>query len=134
MELKAIHLIRRLERIDRDLEELNNLQMGIREDREYAPRIIDPLMDESIRLKKLKSKILSLIIKNPPENLTSGPVKSTPQVEITVKSDKPAAVKTQDDKKKIQETEKSPEKSPSGANQEKQKKHNPYKFIFEQNN
>jgi hypothetical protein len=72
VQLKVIHLIRRLDRIRRDIEELERLQSGIREDREYATRIIDPLIEETQRLKKLRNRILSQIIKSPPESLQGG--------------------------------------------------------------
>ena len=133
MELKAIHLIRRLERIDRDLEELNSLQQGIREDREYAPRIIDPLLEESTRLKKLKSRILSLIIKNPPENLVADvhlQKNSIPEVEITIQHEKKS--KSSGEEKKPPQSNIDHAKSQDVRSQ--QKKSNPYRFIFEQNN
>ncbi len=66
MKLKVIHLIRRLERIERDLEELGNLQNTIHEDREYAGRLRDSLVEETLRLKKLRNRLYSQIIKNPP--------------------------------------------------------------------
>jgi hypothetical protein len=124
-----------LERIDRDIEELNNLQMGIREDREYATRIMDPLLDESSRLKKLRSKILSQSIKNPPENLTESiqlQKNTTPEVEITIQRDH-RIEKPPEEQKKTQISEKNQVKHVSPPKSE-QKKSNPYRFIFEQNN
>ncbi len=62
-------MLRRVERIDRDLEELENIQNSIREDRDYAGRLRESLIDESIRLDNLKGRIFSQIVINPPKNL-----------------------------------------------------------------
>jgi hypothetical protein len=71
MKLKAAHLLRRLERIHRDLEELDDLQKSIREDREYAGRLRNSLVDESIRLNTLRERVLTQVIR-PPEQQGTG--------------------------------------------------------------
>lgn len=71
VKLKVVHLLRRMERIHRDMQELENLQNAIRDDRDYADRLKNSLVDESLRLSELKRKILSQIIKNPPDFLMS---------------------------------------------------------------
>ncbi|MBI3396502.1 MAG: hypothetical protein HY042_11745 [Spirochaetia bacterium] len=69
VKLKAAHLLRRLEQIDRDLEELERLRNSIKDDRHYAERIRASLAEEIVRLKELESRILGQVIKNPPEFL-----------------------------------------------------------------
>ncbi len=66
VKLKVIHFLRRMDRIRRDLEELDKLQNAIQKDREYSHRLKDTFLDESQRLKKLQSRMLNLIVKNPP--------------------------------------------------------------------
>lgn len=80
MKLKVIHLIRRLERIERDLEELQNLENSLSPDREYASRLYDSMQEEEIRLSNMKNRILSQVVKNPPQNLSEIPI---PHFEIT---------------------------------------------------
>lgn len=70
MKLKVVHLLRKLDTIDRDLEELENLQNAIHENRIYSGRLRMSLGEETTRLKKLKSRILSQVIASPPS--TSG--------------------------------------------------------------
>lgn len=59
LKLKVIHLLRRLERIERDLEELDGMLSGLPMDREYSIRLRDSLIEESSRLKDFKQKILT---------------------------------------------------------------------------
>ena len=59
LKLKVIHLLRRLERIERDLEELDGMLSGLPMDREYSLRLRDSLIEESSRLKDFKQKILT---------------------------------------------------------------------------
>ncbi len=66
MKLKVAHLLRRMERIQRDLEELDHLQKSIREDRDYAGRLRNSLVDESIRLHTLRERLLGQVI-HPPQ-------------------------------------------------------------------
>ena len=66
MKLRAVHLLRRLETIDRDLLELDTLQDRIRDDRIYADRLRSSLVEEALRLRNLKARILSQVIRNPP--------------------------------------------------------------------
>lgn len=65
MNLRVIHLIRKVERIDRDLEELDTLLGTLQMDREYSLRLRDSLVDESFRLKQLRQKISAQVIRIP---------------------------------------------------------------------
>ncbi len=78
MKLKAIHLLHRLERLDRDLEELQLLQNSIQADRAYARTLKESLMEEFGRLRQLKSRILSQVIRTPPAGLTGEAESSKP--------------------------------------------------------
>lgn len=73
MKLRAVHLLRKLETIERDLLELDTLQDRIRDDRIYADRLRSSLTDEAMRLKGLRTRILSQVIRNPPEMLLNPP-------------------------------------------------------------
>jgi len=64
--LKVIHLIRKIERIDRDMEEIQTLLNTLQMDREYSKKIKDSLIEEYHRLKQLKSMILKQVIHIPP--------------------------------------------------------------------
>ncbi|MDW7975076.1 MAG: hypothetical protein RMI35_00810 [Leptospiraceae bacterium] len=57
MNLKVIHLIRKLERIERDIEEIQNMLNTLPSDREYFPKLKDSLLDEYHRLNQLKKEI-----------------------------------------------------------------------------
>ncbi len=70
VKIKVIHLLRRLERIDRDLEELDRLKATIQEDREYAERLRDSLAEESRRLHQLRDRILVQVVLHPPDEKT----------------------------------------------------------------
>jgi len=132
VKLKVIHLIRRIERIRRDIDELEQLQSGIRDDREYAPRLIDPLIDETLRLKKLENRIQNQIVKEPPQILTE--VKSTapaprPEVELPEKRKKEATLET--GHRTEPDTEKPtfpPETAPRKGGEHKKIS---YRFIFD---
>lgn len=65
MSLRVVHLLRKTERIDRDLEELDSLLNSLQMDREYSSRLKDSLIDESFRLRQLKQKINSQVIRIP---------------------------------------------------------------------
>lgn len=71
MNLRVIHLLRKVERIDRDIEELDALLSTLQMDREYSARLRDSLIEESFRLRQLKQRIHSQVIRIPPhlENL-----------------------------------------------------------------
>jgi len=64
--LKVIHLIRKIERIDRDMEEIQTLLNTLQMDREYSKKIKDSLIEEYHRLKQLKSMILKQVVHIPP--------------------------------------------------------------------
>ncbi len=63
--LKVIHLIRKIERIDRDMEEIQTLLNTLQMDREYSKKIKDSLIEEYHRLKQLKSMILKQVVHIP---------------------------------------------------------------------
>ncbi|MBW7858591.1 MAG: hypothetical protein H3C43_09955 [Leptonema sp. (in: Bacteria)] len=65
MNLRVAHLLRKTERIDRDLEELDSLLNSLQMDREYSIRLRDSLIDESFRLRQLKQKINGQVIRIP---------------------------------------------------------------------
>ncbi|GIX41763.1 MAG: hypothetical protein KatS3mg129_1496 [Leptospiraceae bacterium] len=66
MNLKVIHLIRKIERIERDMEEIQTLLNTLQMDREYSKKLKDSLIEEYHRLKKLRSTILKQIVHIPP--------------------------------------------------------------------
>lgn len=74
MKLRAVHLIRHVERVDRDLEELRRLEQSLKEDRGYAARLRDSLIDETMRLEQIKNRIMSQVVKAPLELPSEDPV------------------------------------------------------------
>lgn len=69
MKIKVATLLSRLEKIERDLAELERLKESIQDDRNYANRLRASLVDETVRLKDLQGRLLSAVVKNPPESL-----------------------------------------------------------------
>lgn len=69
MALKVIHLLTRLEKIERDLSEIANLQNSLQENRDYAMRLQESLQEEQLRLRELQNRIYSQVVKNPPPEL-----------------------------------------------------------------
>lgn len=69
MKLRAIHLLNRMERIERDLNEMQTLRSTLQDDRDYAGRLRSSLQDETLRLRELQSQILAQVIQNPPAEL-----------------------------------------------------------------
>jgi len=67
VKLRAIHLIRHLERIERDLEELRKLDSALKEDRGYAARLRGSVQDESIRLEQIKTWLMQQVVRAPDE-------------------------------------------------------------------
>lgn len=67
MNIKVIHLIRKLERIERDIEEIKNLISTLQMDREYSAKLKDSLIEEYHRLKNLKKEIFKQVVFIPPE-------------------------------------------------------------------
>lgn len=67
--LKVVHLLHKLEMIERDLAEITAMQESLKDDRGYAARLRDSLGDEALRLKELQSRIRSQVIRNPPREL-----------------------------------------------------------------
>ena len=69
MQFKAIHLLLRLQKIERDLAELSELQNAVQSDRVYARAVRSSLEEEARHLQRLKKDILAQVVKNPPEFL-----------------------------------------------------------------
>jgi hypothetical protein len=69
--LKVIHLLTRLEKIERDLSEIANLQNSLQENRDYAQRLQESLQEEQLRLRELQNRIHSQVVKNPPAELAA---------------------------------------------------------------
>lgn len=67
--LKVIHLLHKLEMIDRDLAEIESMQGALKDDRAYTQRLRDSLVEEAVRLKELQTRIRSQVIRNPPAAL-----------------------------------------------------------------
>jgi hypothetical protein len=59
-----------MERIERDLSEIQTLRSTLQDDREYSSRLRHSLQDETVRMRELQSRILSQVILNPPTALT----------------------------------------------------------------
>ncbi len=86
LKLKVIHLLRRLERIERDLEELDGMLSGLPMDREYSIRLRDSLIEESSRLKDFKQKILTqrVISDNPSAIETADTEEGSVNAEVSI--------------------------------------------------
>jgi hypothetical protein len=137
VKLKAIHLLRRLERIDRDLEELQQLQNSIQEDRAYARTLKESLSEEFSRLRQFKSRILTQIITNPPPELSgeeSAPLRTPvstpgtheirrPEISIPILKKEPEAVRS--------EPKSIPEAVSSVAAKEPAPKKPAFRFVYD---
>ena len=95
MNLRVVHLLRKVERIDRDIEELDALMGTLQMDREYSARLRDSLVEESFRLRQLKQRINSQVIRIPPHfeaMLADGRrPEITVRPDVAVRSDRPDA-------------------------------------------
>ncbi|HMZ38134.1 MAG: hypothetical protein K1X70_18445 [Leptospirales bacterium] len=69
VKLRAVHLLRHLERVERDLEELKRLEQGLKDDRAYTARLRDSLVDEQLRLEQSRARLLQQVVKAPPEKV-----------------------------------------------------------------
>jgi len=151
MNLRVIHLLRKVERIDRDVEDLDALLETLQMDREYSARLRDSLVEEAFRLRQLKQRINSQVIRVPEhfESLLSG---TKPTATVTVaaaqiaekvsmpipsqKSESQAALSTAP--KKAEAAAATPKPSETGSNQKpvsqpakSDKKKPPFLFRFE---
>ena len=116
MKLRAIHLIRHLERIERDLDELRKLDSTLKEDRGYAARLKGSVQDEMVRLEQIQTRLMQQVVRAP-EEARRDPVQvqleavSQPRPEIIipgkiqgpargVRTDKPVKVRKEPEKKK----------------------------------
>ncbi len=69
MHLKTIHLSNHLNKIERDIEEMENLATSLKNDRSYASQLHRSLKEETQKLNELREKILAQVIKEPPKFL-----------------------------------------------------------------
>ena len=69
--IKIIHALKRLEAIDRDIEELRTIEKELSDDRSYTNAIKISLELQINNLLNEKVKLMELRISNPPDNLTS---------------------------------------------------------------
>lgn len=145
MNLKVIHLIRKLERIDRDLEEIQTMLNTIQMDREYSKKLKDSLIDEYHRLKQLKTTILKQVVLIPPHFeqfieetvLNHQKKEKNPKIEIiSINKPENSTKFIEDNSKKIDSTENnsskfSKEKKISSKNSDEKTKKSPFIFKFE---
>ena len=66
MQLKVIHLFNHLQKIERDIAELNTLKSSLQDSRTYTSRIRLALDEERESLQSMEHKILNQVVKNPP--------------------------------------------------------------------
>lgn len=107
MKLRAVHLIRHVERVERDLEELRRLEQSLKEDRGYAARLRDSLIDETMRLEQIKNRIMSQVVKAPAELPAEDPVErqlaaieaGTRKPELVIPSQSARTEKPQEEKR-----------------------------------
>ncbi|MCB1326194.1 MAG: hypothetical protein H7A21_05285 [Spirochaetales bacterium] len=71
MQLKVIHLLNHLEKINRDLQEIDALQASIKDDRNYSQKVRSSLKEESVRLRRLQAKIETQTVLNAPAELAT---------------------------------------------------------------
>ncbi len=69
MRLKVIHLYNYLEKIDRDISELEVFYDTLQKDRTYSEQVLLSLEQERHKLKKLKETLLNQIIESSPLSL-----------------------------------------------------------------
>lgn len=116
MKLRAIHLIRHLERIERDLEELRKLDSTLKEDRGYAVRLKGSVQDEMVRLEQIQTRLMQQVVRAPeesPKDAVQSQLEAVtqPRPEIIipgkiqgpargVRPEKPAKVRKEPEKKK----------------------------------
>jgi hypothetical protein len=112
--VKAVHLLKSLEQVERDLTELTSIKMTIHADRKYADRLQTSLKEEELRLEELKKRLLSQVVKNPPADIFSKEESLAPAPELTI-SIKPPKTKIDERKKTNAEVKKQPLKEPDRA-------------------
>lgn len=144
-----IHLIRKIERIDRDIEEIQNLLSNLQMDREYSQRLKDSLIEEYHRFKDLKKEILKQVILIPPQfkeylislfpELNEEPIIET-EISIT-KTSSPSLESIKQKEISHLEEQEIPEEKNSGKEVQQKKdsikkvhekpKHSPFLFRFQ---
>lgn len=92
MALKVIHLLTRLEKIERDLSEIANLQNSLQENRDYAQRLQESLQEEQLRLRELQNRIHSQVVKNPPPELALALAGTLAENSVSVRAAAPGPV------------------------------------------
>lgn len=68
--IKFVHVLRRIESIERDIEELHSLENNLPDEREYAEKVRIAIELEINNLLNEKIKLMELKIENPPEKIT----------------------------------------------------------------
>lgn len=67
--IKFVHVLRRIENIERDIEELHSLENNLPEEREYSEKVRIAVELEINNLLNEKIKLMELKIENPPEKI-----------------------------------------------------------------
>ena len=71
MMIKVIHILNHLEKIDRDIKEIEHMRNQLQLDRTYSAVVQESLNVEMTRLTRLQNTIGSLVISNPPVHLVT---------------------------------------------------------------
>ncbi|MCB1303903.1 MAG: hypothetical protein KDK37_06485 [Leptospiraceae bacterium] len=132
MKLKVIHLLRRLERIERDLEELDGMLAGLRMDREYSVRLRDSLIEESARLKEFKQQILTQRVLATEEQIAADQAASE-SIESSVTIELPGKAQSNSNGKTAPAARKEPRKAEKKTpeKQPTREKESAFEFRFE---
>ena len=69
MRIRVAHLSNYYKKLERDIEEIQNLQRNMSRDRSYSLRLANSLQEEAERISLLQKKIYSQIIKDAPASL-----------------------------------------------------------------
>jgi len=99
MVVKAVHLLKSLEQVERDLSELTSLKMTIQSDRKYADRLQSSLKEEELRLEGLRKKLLSQVVKGSPDTVRAAPEAAA--ITIHVPEKKKAVRREKPEKKEL---------------------------------
>ncbi|MBE7437782.1 MAG: hypothetical protein HS115_04935 [Spirochaetales bacterium] len=99
MVVKAVHLLKSLEQVERDLNELTSLKMTIQSDRKYADRLQTSLKEEEMRLEGLRKKLLSQVVKGSPAPILAG--QETAEITIHVPEKKKTVRREKSEKKEL---------------------------------
>ncbi len=67
--VKFVHILKRMEAIERDIAELRNLESGLQNDRAYTHALLNAIEGQINTLLNERVKLMDLKIENPPEYL-----------------------------------------------------------------